>query len=422
MELVTKKIYALIDCNSFYASCERVFCPGLKNKPVAILSNNDGCVVALTKEAKYLGLRRGDPYFKIDKPILEKLHVFSSNYTLYGDMSYRVMSILSEFSPDMEIYSIDEAFLDLSGMDIDRSRYAKTIRAKVVKDTGIPVSIGVAETKTLAKLANNIAKKYPKCEGVLDLTGRKNIDKYLKNVPVEDIWGIGRQNTLKLNRKGVKTAKDLKYFPDGWIRSNMGGVTGLRTVLELRGTACIDVDSAPEPKKSIVSSRSFGERVSDIDGLKQAVTSYIYTASVKLRQQNSLTSALSVFIMTDRFKDEPQYNGSLTYGLPFPTSSTLELTDYALRLLDRIYKKDFLYKKAGVMLDGLVPGGSVQYNLFTPDRSEPAIDRVMDAVNTRYGDKTIFLGSAGIKRKWSMRRQFTSPHYTTDWDQLLKIN
>jgi DNA polymerase V len=398
-----------------------VFRPELKNAPVVILSNNDGCVVALTKEAKDLGVRRGDPYFKLDKKILDQLSVFSSNYTLYGDMSRRVMNILSEFSPEMEIYSIDEAFLDLSGMDIDRTEYAKTIRAKVIKDTGVPVSVGVAGTKTLAKLANNIAKKYPKCEGVLDLTAVKDIDAYLEKVPVEDVWGIGRQNTLKLNRKGVKTAKDLKNMPDGWVKTNMGGVTGHRTVLELRGTACIDMESAPDPKKSIVSSRSFGERVGNIDGLKQAVTSYVSTASTKLRRQNSLASALSVFILTDRFKDEPQYNGGITYKLPYPTSSSLELTEYALNLLERIYKKGFLYKKAGVMLDGIIPGGSFQYNLFTPEKFDPAVDMVMDAINAKYGDNSLFIASAGIQRNWSMRRQFVSPHYTTDWKELLKI-
>lgn len=417
-----KNIFALIDCNSFYASCERVFRPELNDKPVVILSNNDGCVVALTKEAKDLNVRRGDPYFKIDKEILEKLSVFSSNYTLYGDMSRRVMNILSGFTPEMEIYSIDEAFLDMSGMDIDRTEYVKTIRAKVFKDTGIPVSVGIAGTKTLAKLANNIAKKYPKCAGVFDLTSVKDTDACLERVAVGDVWGIGRKNTLKLNRKGVKTAKDLKYMSDGWVRSNMGGVTGLRTVLELRGTACIDMDSAPDPKKSIVSSRSFGERVGSLDGLRQAVTSYICTASAKLRRQNSLASALSVFILTDRFKDEPQHIGAMTYRLPYPTSSTLELTEYGLNLLERIYKKGCLYKKAGVMLDGIVTGGSVQYNLFTPERFDPVLDGVMDAINAKYGDNSIFPGSAGIRRKWSMRRQFTSPRYTTDWNELLKIN
>ncbi|HAQ61686.1 TPA: SOS mutagenesis and repair protein UmuC [Candidatus Delongbacteria bacterium] len=415
-------IFALIDCNSFYASCERIFRPDLKNKPVVILSNNDGCVVALTKEAKELGVRRGSPYFKIEKSILDKLSVFSSNYSLYGDISHRVMNILSEFSPEMEIYSIDEAFLELAGMDIDRTEYAKTIRAKVMKDTGIPVSVGIAGTKTLAKLANNIAKKYPKCEGVLDLTTVKDIDACLEKVPVEDVWGIGRLNTIKLTRKNIKTAKDLKNMPDGWIKTNMGGVTGLRTVLELRGQPCIDMDSVAEPKKSIVSSRSFGERVADLNGLKEAVTGYISNAAAKLRQQNSLASALSVFIYTDRFKDdEPQYNGSMTYKLPYPTSSSLELTEYGLNLLERIYKKGFRYKKAGVLLDGIVPAGSVQYNLFTPDRFDPAVDNVLDSINKKWGDNTLFIASAGIKKKWSMRREFVSPHYTTDWNELLKI-
>lgn len=416
------KIFTLIDCNSFYASCERIFRPDLRNKPVVILSNNDGCVVALTKEAKDLGVKRGSPYFKIEKSILDKLSVFSSNYSLYGDISHRVMNILSEFAPEIEIYSIDEAFLDLTGMEIDRTEYAKTIRAKVMKDTGIPVSVGIAGTKTLAKLANSIAKKNPSCQGVLDLTSVSDIDLFLEKVPVEDVWGIGRQNTIKLTRKNIKTAKDLKNMPDGWIKTNMGGVTGLRTVMELRGQPCIDLDSVAEPKKSIVSSRSFGERVSDLNGLKQAVTSYISNASAKLRRQNSLASALSVFIYTDRFKDdEPQYNGSMTYKLPYSTSSSLELTEYGLNLLERIYKKGFRYKKAGVLLDGIVPNGSVQYNLFTPDRFDPAVDNVLDSINKKWGDNTLFIASAGIKKKWSMRREFVSPHYTTDWNEILKI-
>ncbi|MBU4485996.1 MAG: Y-family DNA polymerase, partial [Candidatus Delongbacteria bacterium] len=348
--------------------------------------------------------------------------VFSSNYSLYGDISHRVMNILSGFSPETEIYSIDECFLDLTGMDIDRTDYAETIREKVMKDTGIPVSIGIAETKTLAKLANHIAKKNPAYGGVLDLTWKKDIDDYLERVAVEDIWGIGRQNTIKLTRKSIETAKDLKYFSDGWIKANMGGVTGFRTVLELRGQPCIDLDSVAEPKKSIVSSRSFGERVSDINDLKQAVTSYISNASAKLRKQNSLASALSVFIYTDRFKeDEPQYNGSMTYKLPYPTSSSLELTEYGLNLLERIFKKDFKYKKAGILLDGIVPNDSVQYNLFTPERFDPAVDTVIDSINKKWGNNSLFIASAGIRRKWTMRRQFTSPHYTTDWNEILKI-
>ncbi|HQO09867.1 MAG TPA: Y-family DNA polymerase [Clostridiales bacterium] len=416
------KIYALIDCNSFYASCERIFRPDLKNKPVVILSNNDGCVVALTKEAKDLGVKRGSPYFKIEKSILEKLSVFSSNYSLYGDISHRVMSILSEFSPGVEIYSIDEAFLDLTGMDIDRTEYSKTIRTKVMKDTGVPVSVGIAGTKTLAKLANHIAKKNPVYEGVLDLNTVNDIDTFLEKVPVEDVWGIGRQNTIKLTRKNIKTAKDLKNMPDGWIKANLGGVTGLRTVWELRGQPCIDLDSVTEPKQSIVSSRSFGEKISDLNGLDQAVTTYISTASYKLRSQRSLASALTVFILTDRFKeDEPQYNGSMTYKLPYPTSSTLELTGYALKVLERIYRKGFKYKKAGVLLDGIVPAGSFQYNLFTPEISDPQVDKVLDSVNRKWGDNSIFIASAGVKKKWSMRREFVSPHYTTDWNEILKI-
>ncbi|MBN2790793.1 MAG: Y-family DNA polymerase [Candidatus Delongbacteria bacterium] len=415
------KIFALIDCNSFYASCERIFRPDLRDKPVAILSNNDGCVVALTKEAKELGVTRGEPYFKIDPEIRKNLSVFSSNYSMYGDISHRVMNILSEFSPETEIYSIDESFLDLTGMNIDLAEYGNTIRKKVKWSTGIPVSVGIGKTKTLAKLANHIAKKLDRFNGVLDLSSEKDIDKYLAMVKVSSIWGVGRKLSMKLERQNIITAKDLKYTSDGWIQRNLGGVTGMRTVWELRGISCIPLDSVPATNKGIVSSRSFGKPIETLIGLKEAVSSYISIGAQKLRKQKTAASAVTVFINTNRFKDEPQYNNGITYKTPYPTSSTIELTEYALNLLERIYKDGYKYKKAGIMLDGIVPNNAIQYSLFTPEKFSADIDITMDAVNKKWGRNTLFTASSGINQKWSMRREFVSPRYTTSWDDILKI-
>ncbi|MDA3837598.1 MAG: Y-family DNA polymerase [Candidatus Delongbacteria bacterium] len=415
------KIFALVDCNSFYASCERIFRPDLRDKPIAILSNNDGCIVAMTKEAKELGVTRGEPYFKIPADTRKKLTVFSSNYSMYGDISHRVMDILAEFSPESEIYSIDESFLDLTGMNIDLTEYGKEIRKKVKWSTGIPVSVGIGKTKTLAKLANHIAKKREKFNGVVDLSSDENIDKYLAMVKVSSIWGVGRKLSAKLERKNIITAKDLKYTSDGWIQRNLGGVTGMRTVWELRGISCIPLDTIPALNKGIVSSRSFGKSVETLSGLKEAVSSYISIGAKKLRKQKTAASALTVYIKTNRFKDEPQYNNSITYKTPYPTSSTIELTEYALNLLERIYKDGYKYKKAGIMLDGIVPNTAIQYSLFTPDKFNADVDIALDTVNKKWGRNALFTASSGINRKWSMRREFVSPRYTTNWNEILKI-
>ena len=422
MKKIKDKIFALVDCNSFYASCERVFRPDLRDKPVVILSNNDGCIVALTKEAKELGLVRGEPYFKIPVDIRKELSIFSSNYSMYGDISHRVMDILAEFSPKAEIYSIDESFLDLTGMNIDLTEYGRTIRKKVKWGTGIPVSVGIAKTKTLAKLANHIVKKREKFNGVLDLSDEKNIDKYLAMVKVSSIWGIGRKLSAKLERQNIITAKDLKYTSDGWIQRNLGGVVGIRTVWELRGISCIPLETVSATNKSIVSSRSFGKPVETLQGLKEAVSSYISIGAKKLRDQKTVASALTVYISTNRFKDEPQYRNSITYKTPTPTSSTIELTEYALNLLERIYRDGYKYKKAGIMLDGIVPNNAIQYNLFTPEKFGVEVDNALDAVNKKWGRNALFTASSGINRKWSMRREFVSPSYTTSWNDILKIS
>ena len=352
------RVYALVDCNNFYASCERVFRPDLRGKPIVVLSNNDGNIIARSKEAKALGIAMGEPYFKA-KPLLKKynVQVFSSNYTLYGDMSRRVMDVLQQVEPDLEIYSIDEAFISLpGGKCFNRIRRGRYIRAVVQQYTGIPVSIGFASTKTLAKLANRIAKKESLHKGVFDLTDHDDIDKLLATIKVEDIWGIGRQHTKKLNTQKIVTARDLKYADDGWIRKHLT-VTGLRTVWELRGIPCVSLDKAPAPKKGIITSKSFGRPVTSIKELSEAVTTYISRAAEKLRSQHSIASSVSVFIATNRFKPEkPQYSNSLMLSLPGPTSSTPILIRQALRCLRKIYKPGYEYKKAGVMLTEIIPG------------------------------------------------------------------
>lgn len=302
-----QKIFALVDCNNFYVSCERVFNPKLRGKPVIVLSNNDGCAVARSEEAKSIGVPMGAPVFMYqDLFRRHKVEMLSSNYTLYGDMSHRVMSTLSRFTPSMENYSIDEAFLDLSGFDhTNLTEYAKEIQATVKRWTGIPVSIGIAPSKTLAKIANKLAKKNPMCKGVLDITNHPRLDDFLQSINLEDVWGVGRQYTKLLMRNRILTALDLKNASDFWVKKHMT-IVGLRMVLELRGISCIELDELNEPKQEIIRSRSFGKSVTDLQELKEAVAFHTTRAAEKLREQHSIASYISAFIETNRFKiDEP---------------------------------------------------------------------------------------------------------------------
>lgn len=417
-----KRIFALVDCNNFYASCERVFNPSLKTRPVIVLSNNDGCVVALSAEAKKIGIPFASPYFKI-RPLIEKhkIAVFSSNYTLYADMSHRVMTILASFSPEVEVYSVDEAFLSLTGMKCNLYEYGREIRETVMKWTGLPVSVGIAHTKTLAKAAAHLAKKDPSCGGVLDMT-MDDRSEYLKKINVGSIWGVGPKYAEKLNSRGIYTAADFITADDRWVRSHMT-IVGLRTLMEMRGHSCMALDDAPSPKKAIVSSRSFGESVESLESLRQSVSSYAARAAEKLRGEKGLAGVVTVFIMTNRFKDDPQYGASLSCELPEASSNTPVITRYALALLNRLYREGYRYKKAGVMLSGIVSSRDLQMNLFLGDRErgDSSLMETVDKVNRSRGSGTLFYASAGTDRPWSMRREFLSPAYTTRWEDFVVI-
>jgi len=418
-------IFALIDCNNFYASCERVFNPKLWGKPVIVLSNNDGCIVARSNEAKALGIKMAVPYFEM-KDVIEKnnVYVFSSNYTLYGDMSRRVMNILSTFSPDIEFYSIDEAFLVLNGIfENNITGYCKNVRSTVMKWTGIPVSIGIAKTKTLAKIANEYAKKHPIYGGVVDLSNvdKEKKDGFLKKMVVEDIWGVGKQYARLLNFNRIYNAYEFTYMSEEWVKKNMS-VVGLRTQLELRGTACIELSDSPQPQKNILASRSFGRPVECFKEMHEAVSQYVTRAAARLRKQNLAAGNISVFLATNRFKpEEKQYSNSISYSLPEPTDYTPDLIDYAIALLKKIYKDGYKYKKGGVLLNDLVPNDIIQQNMFDGGLNikKKALMKTVDSINMEWGKDTLKNASVGIRQKWDMRRQFCSPRYTTSWNELL---
>jgi len=410
-----------VDCNNFYASCERVFNPSLWGKPILVLSNNDGMIIARSNEAKALGIKMGEPLFKVDAIVKEHdVQVFSSNYVLYGDMSHRVMHTLEQFTPDVEIYSIDEAFLYFGGFQrLDLGDYAREIRETVKQWTGIPVSVGVAETKTLAKLANRIAKKNKQYDGVLNIYGAANRDEFLKQVDVEDIWGVGRQYTNFLRKNNIITAFDLTQARDKWIQKHMT-IVGLRTVWELRGIPCIDLEQSPPPKKAIVSSRSFGKLVSDKTHVKEAVAFFVARAAEKMRQQKSATRAMTVFLRTNPFKEMPQYHNGVLVQLPLPTDSTAELIAYSEKGVDQIFREGFKYHKVGVMLTDFVPIDHSQMSIFdTEDTVRKAkITELIDTVNALMGSNTLIYASMGIKREWRTRCDRRTPRYTTNWDEL----
>ncbi|MFN7612168.1 MAG: Y-family DNA polymerase [Alphaproteobacteria bacterium] len=414
-------MFALVDCNNFYASCERVFQPKLLGKPVAVLSNNDGCVIARSNEVKALGIEIGAPYFKIKHLIQQHgIAIFSSNYTLYGDMSARVMDTLREFTSEVEVYSIDEAFCDLSGFThYNLDAYCHMLRCKVKQWTGIPVSIGVAKTKTLAKLANRIAKK---ADGVLVLDNPDFIHAVLARVDVGDVWGIGGQSTKLLNRHGVKTAFDFANLPDHWIRKNMS-VVGLRTAHELRGIPCIPIEDAPKPKQSIIVSRSFGQPVTTLTGMLEAIISYTTRAGEELRDQGLVAKHIQVFLTTNRFNHDAPYANAITLEFPIATSYTPELIEYATNGIKRIYRQGFRYKKCGVMMMGLTSRHTPQFDMFeTQNRDKQhSLMAALDTINARWGSNTLFYAGAGIKKPWAMKRDLKSPHYTTEWDDLLSV-
>lgn len=420
-----KPIFALIDCNNFYASCERVFRPELEGVPIAVLSNNDGCVIARSQEVKNLGIPMGIPAFK-NEYLFKKhnIRIFSSNYTLYADMSSRVMDTIAQFCPDIEVYSIDESFIELSSFrNRDLTAYMQELKVKIHQTTGIPVSIGIASTKTLAKIANHIAKKNKQYNGVFNLFSEPDIDRVLVRVPVDDIWGIGRQYSKFLVDNNIFTAYDLKCSNDEWIDKYLTSV-GHKTVIELRGKSCLDLDMLIAPKKGIVSSKSFGRPVSTLQEMEEAVATYTTIAVKKLRSQKSVASLISVFVSTNRFKETPQYNNNASVRFTNPTASTPDFIEASLKILNRIYRKGFLYKKAGVMITEITSEENVPYDIFDPlylDTNQKDIMLIMDKINKTYGENTLFYGSLGVKKKWQMRRNLLSPRYTTSWKDIPKV-
>ncbi len=419
------KLFALIDCNNFYVSCERVFKPQLNQKPVVVLSNNDGCIIARSNEAKQLGIGMGEPFFKV-KEIIDKhqVSVFSSNYTLYGDMSRRVMETLCEFTPDMEIYSIDEAFLDLSGYaNIDLDDYGRKIQSTVKQWTGMPVSIGIARTKTLAKIANHLAKKSQRACGVLNLAYSPWLEKALKAVPVEKIWGVGKSFAKLCASRNIETAFDLRNADLDWVKKHRG-VMGLRTVLELRGESCIDLEQTAPAKKGICVSQSFCRKVTSLDEMKEAVATYTTRAAEKLRKEKKCAGAISVFVKTNLFKtNEQRYVNSHTIELPTHTQDTSTLIEHGFAALHLVYRDKCNYKKAGVILSQLANNENVQLNLFdTNDHTKSKhLMEAIDSINQQHASNTIGYASSGIEKPWIAKFNHRSQRYTTRWDELLCV-
>ena len=418
------RLLALVDCNNFYASCERVFQPELRGKPVVVLSNNDGCVIARSNEAKALGIEMGAPWHLHKAAFAEAgVVVRSSNYTLYGQMSARVMSILAEFTPELEVYSIDEAFLDLQGFDDRVEAHARDLRATVLRWTGIPVSVGIAPTKTLAKVANRMAKKDPACHGVALLMTAATQEAALARMELTDLWGVARRTAEKLQAIGITTPLQLRQADPRFVRERFSVVLE-RTVYELRGLPCIALEEVTPNRKSIMASRSFGRPVTTATEMAEAVATYTARAAEKMRRQSLATANLTIFVHTDRFRpDDPQHNASQGVQLPVATADTGKLTSAALRGLSAIWRGGFSYKKAGIMFLDLVPATDVQSGLFDqPDT--PASRRLMavvDQLNARYGRDTISYARSGRQRDWKLRSEHLSPRYTTRWEELLRV-
>jgi len=411
---------ALVDCNSFYAACERVFEPRLWGRPVIVLSNNDGCVVARSAEAKALGIAAGACFFEIrDLAARHGVAVRSSNYTLYGDLSARVMAVLGRFTPHLEVYSIDEAFLDLGGMATGRlTACGRAIRRTVRRWTGIPVSVGIGPTKTLAKAANHLAKRDPAAGGVRSLAGAGEQAAALARLDVEDLWGIGRRWGARLRRAGIRTALQLRQARPARVRRLLG-VVGERTALELGGLPCLGLEEAPPPARSIVRSRSFGRPVRRREALEEAVAAHASRAAEKLRQQRQAAGAMGVFVATSPFRAAP-YANAATVPLDPLTDDTGRLIRAALAAVRPIFRTGLAYRKAGVMLSGLEPRAGLVESLF--DRQDRARSErlmgVLDEVNGRLGPGTLRYAASGFERPWQMRRVHASPHYTTRWDEL----
>jgi DNA polymerase V len=418
-------MFALIDCNNFYASCERVFRPDLNGKPVVVLSNNDGCVIARSNEAKDIGIPMGAPAFEYENLFKKhQVHVFSANFALYGDMSNRVMTILSEYSPEMEIYSIDECFLKLKGFDLfNLQEYGEQMRYKVTKWTGIPISVGIAPTKALSKIANRIAKKYPeKTQGCYIIDSEEKRIKALKWLKIEDVWGIGRQHTKRLKAQNVFTAFDFTQLSDDWVKRNLA-IVGLRLKYDLQGIPTLDLEEV-QPKKNIATTRSFETNYTKFEELAERVSTFASSCAEKLRKQKSCCNSLMVFIHTNGHrKDLPQYSRNIVVKLPYATNSTIELSGFAIQALKKIFKDGYAYKKAGVIVQDFMPENEIQKTLFE-NRNERHIPlmKVIDKMNLQFGQQKIRLASQDTKRVWKMKQEKLSPRYSTNLSDIITIN
>jgi DNA polymerase V len=415
---------AIIDANNFYCRCEQIFRPDLARdkKVVVVLSNNDGCVVARSAEAKALGIKMGQPWFELaDFAKKHNVIAFSSNYALYADMSNRLMSILRTYSPIQEIYSIDECFLDLTGFTDIRER-AYRMREQIGMWTGLTVCVGIGASKTLAKLANHVAKKHPKSKGVFNfnaLTPSQQTS-VLAHIEVGDVWGIGRKLSVKLQAIGIETVAQLRDADPASMRAKHGVVME-KTIRELRGEDCVRIEEVTPARQQIISSRSFGNPVVLIEDLADAITHFVTNATGKLRAQKSIAGLLQVFIMTDRFReDRPQYNPSVAIPLPVATADAMHIASYAMQGLQSIFKDGYQYKKAGVILGDIGPEHIVQTDLFAEqdDGSRNTLMATMDGINAKYGRGTLKLSNDGATRAWGMRAENKSPSYTTNWDEV----
>ena len=412
--------FAIIDCNNCYVSCERVFNPKLIGVPVVVLSNNDGCVIARSQEAKDLGIKMGDPAFQ-NEGLFKKFGVqaLSSKYSLYGDMSARVMETIRTMADRIEVYSIDEAFVSLEPWQ--GAEFARELRSRIRQWTGIPVSIGIASTKTLAKLANRVAKKDPALGGVFDLTAAENPDEVLASIPCGDLWGVGRRLTPRLARVGIHTALDLKRAETAWARRTLG-VVGERIVRELNGGSCLELEELPATQQGMCSAKSFGQPITALEDLESALATYAAGLAEKLRAGRLLASHLQVFLATNPFQpDRPQYTPAAHATLPEPTNHTPTLISAALGLLRQIYRPGYQYKKTGLFLTDLISETEVQLSLFSKPGADPkraALDEAVDLLNKRLGRNTVKYGAMGTNPKWGMRQARKSRNFTTRWLEL----
>lgn len=414
------KYVALVDCNSFYCSCEKIFRPDLRNKPVVVLSNNDGAAIAFTKEAKALGFgQMCEAFFKVkDRVKKHKVAVFSSNYTLYDDISKRVMNVLREFSPKVEVYSVDEAFVEIEAEEKDLEEIGRKMRSEVYRKVGMPVGVGISHTKVLSKAANKLSKKH---NGVCVLVNENTINAALKDFPVRDLWGIGSRSASKLNMFDIRTALDLKLYKDDAVIQKMLTKTGREIQDELRGINCLSIE-APEDKKNTGNSRSFGYDIYNKEELREALAQFCTNASLKLRQQESVCFSMSAFIHTNPFKPGPQYFGEASVRFTSGTCDVMKIIEGAHTILDEIYKPGYGYKKGGVLLNHIVPKNECQMDLFNHDPADnEQLNKVMDVINKKYGPHTIKSAACGIQQEWKTIHAYISRQYTTDWNDLLEI-